>query len=168
MRVHLFGGTSSPSCANFALRRTAQDNEADFDNATIETVQQNFYVDDCLKSVCNEEQAITLASELCELLQRGGFKLTKWLSNSKCVIKSIPESERAENIKDLNFDQLPVERALRVQWSVCSDQFGFKIVIKDRPATRRGILSVVSSVYHPLGFAAPFVLKAKLLLQELC
>ena len=51
MRVHLFGGASSPSCANFALKRTAKDNEADFDPKVIETVQRNFYVDDCLKSV---------------------------------------------------------------------------------------------------------------------
>ena len=34
--------------------------------------------------------------------------------------------------------------------------------------TRRGILSVVSSVYDPLGLAAPFVLPAKRLLQDLC
>ena len=31
-----------------------------------------------------------------------------------------------------------------------------------------GILSVVSSVYDPLGFAAPFILPAKVLLQDLC
>ena len=111
-------------------------------------------MDDCLKSVSSEEEAINLAAQLRELLQRGGFKLTKWLSNSKRVIESIPKSERSENVKDLSFDQLPVERALGVQWSVSSDQFGFKIVFKDRPATRRGILSVVSSVYDPLGFAA--------------
>ena len=49
-----------------------------------------------------------------------------------------------------------------------SDTFGFKISVKDRPATRRGILSVVSSVYDPLGFAAPFTLSAKALFQDLC
>ena len=49
-----------------------------------------------------------------------------------------------------------------------SDTFGFKISVKDRPPTRRGILSVVSSVYDPLGFAAPFTLPAKALLQDLC
>ena len=27
MAAHVFGGTSSPSCSNFALRRTAKDNE---------------------------------------------------------------------------------------------------------------------------------------------
>ena len=31
MTVHLFGGASSPSCANFALKKTAADNRSDFD-----------------------------------------------------------------------------------------------------------------------------------------
>ena len=44
MRVNLFGGASSPSCANFALTKTAQDNKTEFDLQTIETVQHNFYV----------------------------------------------------------------------------------------------------------------------------
>ena len=131
-------------------------------------MKRNFYVDDCLKSVESEDNAIRLTSQLCELLARGGFKLTKWLSNSKKVIESLPESERAAQVKTLDFDKLPVERALGVQWNIASDQFGFSIVIKDRPATRRGILSIVSSVYDPLGFAAPFILNAKLILQDLC
>ena len=33
---------------------------------------------------------------------------------------------------------------------------------------RRGILSIMSSLFDPLGFIAPFIMKAKLLLQELC
>ena len=168
MRVHLFGGASSPSCANFALKRTAEDNKGDFDLQTIETVERNFYVDDCLKSVENEVEAINLAKQLRTLLARGGFNLTKWISNSRKVLESLPQSERAAQVKSMDFDKLPIERALGVQWDVHSDKFGFKIVIKDRPATRRGILSIVSSVYDPLGFVAPFILNAKLILQDLC
>lgn len=168
MRVHLFGGASSPSCANFALKKTARDNEADFNPKVIETVKRNFYVDDCLKSVSEEDEAVDLAKQLRELLGRGGFKLTKWLSNSRKVIESLPESERASIVKNLDFNSWSVERALGVQWNISSDQFCFKIVIKDRPATGRGILSIVSSVYDPLGFAAPFILQAKLILQDLC
>ena len=168
MRVHLFGGASSPSCANFALKKTAKDNQTDFSPKVIETVERNFYVDDCLKSVGREDEAVDLARQLRELLARGGFKLTKWLSNSRKVMESLPESERASILKSLDFNSWAVERALGVQWNISSDQFGFKIVIKDRPATRRGILSIVSSIYDPLGFAAPFIFQAKLILQDLC
>lgn len=83
-------------------------------------------------------------------------------------MESISESERATSAKDLDFNNTPIERALGVQWHVASDTFGFKIIINDRPATRRGILSVVSSIYDPLGFIAPFILSAKLILQDLC
>ena len=50
MLVHLFRGVSSPSCANYALQKTADDNAEHFDEDTIKTVRRNFYVDDCLKS----------------------------------------------------------------------------------------------------------------------
>ena len=49
-----------------------------------------------------------------------------------------------------------------------TDTFQFKIEVQQKPCTRRGILSVINSVYDPLGFLAPFVLPAKLLLTELC
>lgn len=117
MLVHLFGATSSPSCANFALRKTAKDNESEFDPITVETVLSNFYVDDCLKSVSTTNQAIQLTSQLRGLLARGGFRLTKWLFNDQEVLNSIPESERAAAVKNLDFDSL-IQRALGVQWKV--------------------------------------------------
>ena len=168
MRVHLFGGASSPSCANFALRKTAEDNKEEFDTVAIETVNKNFYVDDCLKSTATHAEAIHLASQLRQLLAKGGFRLTKWISNSKEVMESLPESERAPSVKELDFEKAKMERALGLQWNVTSDQFGFKIIVKERPLTRRGILSIVSSIYDPLGFAAPFIFQAKLFLQDLC
>jgi len=68
----------------------------------------------------------------------------------------------------LDFDHTLTERALGVQWYVTPDTFGFKIATKDKPPTRRGILSVISSISDPLGFVAPFHLSAKILLQNLC
>ena len=63
---------------------------------------------------------------------------------------------------------LPIQRALGVLWCVESDQFQFRITLNTKPLTRRGVLSVVSSVYDPFGFVAPFVLSAKKILQDLC
>ena len=38
MEVHLFGATSSPSCCNFALKRTAEDNKGEFPEEVVRTV----------------------------------------------------------------------------------------------------------------------------------
>ncbi|XP_068734748.1 uncharacterized protein [Montipora capricornis] len=65
-------------------------------------------------------------------------------------------------------DLLPMERALGVQWCVESDHLQFRVELKDRPLTRRGILVSVSSIYDPLGLVAPFLLTGKRIVQELC
>lgn len=62
-----FGATSSPSCANFALQQCARDNVGKFNTETVTTVFRNFYVDDCLKSVECEDEALTLAKDLITL-----------------------------------------------------------------------------------------------------
>ena len=133
----VFGCVSSPSCASFALRRTATDNQDQFDEETVETVRKNFYVDDCLKSVQSEQDAVRLAGQLRDLLAKGGFRLTKWLSNSRRVIESVPVSERAGSVKNLDLDHLPVEHALGVQWDVQSDVFRFKIAAKHSTWTQK-------------------------------
>ena len=101
---------------------------------------------------------------------RGGTRLHKFISNSKEVIAKIAPDDRAKGVKDLDLhnDVLPIERALGVQWCVESDTFQFRIVLQDKPLTRRGILSTVSSVYDPLGFLAPVILTGRQILQNLC
>ncbi|KAK0147908.1 hypothetical protein N1851_012369 [Merluccius polli] len=164
MLVHIFGVTSSPSVANFALQKCATDCEDDFGHETAKTVKRNFYVDDCLKSTTDEDTAIKLCADLRSMLARGGFRLTKWSSNSRKFLSSIPEDEKAKGFQDLDFDEdnLPMARALGIQWCAESDQF--KINLKDRPHTRRGLPSLVSSIFDPLGFVAPVVLPAKKIL----
>jgi len=65
-------------------------------------------------------------------------------------------------------DPLPIEHALGVIWCVEDDSFQFRIELKDRPFTRRGVLSTVSSIYDPNGFVAPETLKGKQILQQMC
>ena len=92
--VHLSGAISSPAFANFALRRTVTDNKHCFPGDVINTVKRNFYVD--------ETPAITHAQELQASLSRGGFKLNKWISNSRKVIEAIPAHERCAELKKLD------------------------------------------------------------------
>ena len=67
MMVHLFGRISSPSCADFALNKTAEDNQNEFDAETINTLERNFYVDDCLESAEDEETGVNLVRNFREL-----------------------------------------------------------------------------------------------------
>ena len=170
MTVHLFGATSSPGCANFALKSTADDHEAEFGIAAANFLRNDFYVDDGLKSVGTVQEAVKLIKNTKVMCDKGGFNLHKFVSNSKEVLKEIPESDRADGVRDidLDLDSLPLERTLGVQWCVETDCFQFRIVLQDKPCTRRGILSTISSIFDPLGFVSPLLLQGKSILQELC
>ena len=172
MNVHLFGAVSSPSCANYSLRRCADDVRDDEieDVKSKDVLKKNFYVDDCLRSEESEAVAISRIKDVRFLCTQGGFHLTQFICNKRGVLETIPEEERAKEVKmlDLHSDQLPIDRALGVQWSVENDEFGFRIILNEKPLTRRGILSTISTVYDPLGFAAPVLLPGKKILQDLC
>ena len=157
-------------CATFALRKIAEDNASLFDDEVIQAVRRNFYVDDLLKAVEDTDKAIAMQKHLGNLLARGGFHLSKWVSNSRYVLETIPECERSKELKNIHLkeDKLPIERALGLKWNVETDKFTFNISAKDQPSTRRGILSTISSIYDLLGFISPYILKAKLILQRLC
>ena len=132
-------------------------------------MQNNFYVDDLLKSVAQEDQAIQLIKNVKAMCLSGGFKLTKFLSDNKRVLQSIPKKERRIGVKDKDLvPDLPSEQALGVLWNTETDNFGFKVTLKQKPMTRRGLLSIISSVYDPLDLAAPFLLQGKLINQEFC
>ncbi|XP_028413873.1 uncharacterized protein LOC114536722 [Dendronephthya gigantea] len=152
MLVHIFGAKSSPCCANKALLQTADDNETKYGKDVADIVRHNFYVDDLLKSTGTVEDATRLARNLIDLLAEGGFRLTKFMSNRKEVLKSIPSKERATPALDLDLNKLPISRTLGLCWDADSDEFYFSSIKTDKPSTKRGILSVVSSLFDPLGF----------------
>ena len=121
MKVHVFGAKSSPTCAIYALQQTAKDHAASYPAEVVQTVLQNFYMDDCLKSVPTVGQAVELAERLTDLLKRGGFRLRKWLSNDKRVLSKIPSEERSSALVNLkNFDNC-CEQVLGIQWDVHKD-----------------------------------------------
>jgi len=89
-------------------------------------VRRNFNVNDLLRSIAAENAAVSLVSQLCSLLKQGGFHLTKWLSNNRNVLASIPVAERSMSAAlDLSPDL--TERVLGVLWDVDKDLFGFKV-----------------------------------------
>ena len=167
MRTHVFGAKSSPCCAAFALRQTANDNLTNAAEEVVETVVSDIYVDDWCKSCATTQEAIDLIEQLRSLLGSGGFRLTKFVSNSRQVLRSVPEEDLGPNV-DLSADQLPVQKALGIVWEPTSDVFKVRVDVKERPCTRRGLLSMIGQTYDPLGVIQPFLLPVRQLLQEAC
>ena len=167
MTVHLFGKADSPCIAAWALKRTATDNRTEFENDVCEVVSKNFYVDDCLFSVPTTERAIKASLQLIQLLQKGNFLLTKFVSNVKEVLSAIPAEERT--VKSLDLDKLPIERPLGLQWDTETDTFGVKVALSSKQMnddTRRGCLSTINSTFDPLGMIGPVLLPAKRVMQK--
>ena len=170
MNVHLFGAASSPGCANFGLKYIASENEGQFGTGAADFVRRNFYVDDGLRSVDAIPRAVEHVNNAREMCSEGALSRHKFVSNNRELMESVPQSERAKDVDslDLTFEDLPVERALGIQWCIQSDEFNFRITLKDRPLTWRGVLSTVASLFDPFGFLAPFVLRGKQILQHAC
>ena len=167
MKVHLFGASSSPSCAAFCLRQTVVMYGDKYSEKTADTIRRNFYVDDCLVSCETPERAITLIKEMMELLKACGFRLTKWMSNHPEVNLAIPEKDRSSALTSLPLDGSVSDRVLGVHWDVGEDSFRIISNVICREATRRGILATSHSIFDPLGFLAPVLIEPKLLLREL-
>ena len=128
--VHIFGATDSPCVANSTLKRTANDNEKDFDAITVQTLRSNFYVDDLLKTVPTPATATRLVGQLIELCAKGGFNLTKFKSNDRNVLAQIPVEKRAVPALDLDLDELPVNRAIGVECNIALDKFSFTAMLR--------------------------------------
>ena len=124
-------------------------------------------MDDVRLSSPTPAETSNLAKQLIDILATGGFRLTKWVSNSREVLLCLPKSELASGVVDLDRNDLPQERVLGVKWCLQQDTLFLNPLKQDFPDTKRGILSATSSVFDPLGLAAPYVIKAKLILQEL-
>ena len=110
MCVHVFGRASSPGCCNYILQRTVLDNVLSYSKEATNTLLRNCYMDDVLKSVPSVRDALTLIQEVTDLCKRGGFKLTKFISNKKDVLFQIPDAFKRDGAKDKDLiGSLPIE-----------------------------------------------------------
>ena len=166
MKVHVFGASSSPSCAIYGLTKLASDYGDDYPLAR-RFIQDHFYVDDGLVSTDSTDEAVKMAKQAVAMCKRANIRLCKFSSTSNIVLDQLPCSEHAKgsNAHDL----LPMaSSALGVNWTVENDEFSFRLELKDTPLSKRGILSTVSSIYDPLGLVAPILLQGKQILKEIC
>ena len=75
------------------LKRTSIDGEDQFEKTATETLQDNFYVDDLLKSLDNKREAMNFIKNVKAICASGGFRLNNFLSSS------VDGADRREGVK---------------------------------------------------------------------
>ena len=117
---HILGIKDSPTCANYALQRTARDNFNQYREAT-KAVLENFYMDDNLNSVESPERALNRSKELVHLLHLGGFKLTKFVSNVPNLADRIDGSPQSTEPKVIASSKEDSSHVLGLKWDSCCE-----------------------------------------------
>ena len=167
MTSHLFGGIWCASSSTYALRRLLHD-FPDASEDVKDVILNSFYVDDCLFSTSCKSEAIQKIQNTALLLQKGGFRLTKFVANDRNLLKSVSDeslSDDSSKSKDLSTGIN--SKVLGVKWDIVDDKFYFDVNVKlETNVTKRHILSVTSSIFDPLGFVNPIVVSGRLLFQE--
>lgn len=123
-------------------------------------------MDDGLKSLPSSSEAIDL------MKNEGNLRLHKVASNKEEVMSAFASDDLAKDLKafkdlDIGNDQLPVQRSLGLNWDLMSDTFTFRATAAKKPYTRRGILSVINSLYDSLGLVAPVTIWGKMILRKI-
>ncbi|KRX99469.1 hypothetical protein T4E_2821 [Trichinella pseudospiralis] len=124
----------------------------------------NMYVDDLATSCESPAEARTLATQLEELMASGGFHLHKWASNEPAALRAIPTERRSTETRGCLW------KTLGIYWDRSRDHLSFippRIPSRDGRDSKRQMLSTASSIFDPMGFLAPFMVRAKILFQSL-
>ena len=163
----VFGGNSSPFLAHFVTQYNAKENAEQLPLAS-EAVLKSTYMDDTLDSVRNNQTAIELYEQLVELWEKVKMHARKWMSNSSLVLEHIPEKDHAEGIK-LDGSSLPHCKTLGVLWKAKYDCFGFDAVasFNQDKVTKRTVISKLATIFDPLGFLSPYIIRGKIIMQKL-
>jgi hypothetical protein len=140
----------------------------------LRALKENLYVDDLLEGNDCLEQLIKLRQELSRLMESGGFKLRKWISNSAEVLQTIPEAERhpsdvilgkAEgSVADYTTGEL---KALGIVYDPIEDTMGYPRYSLKHATTKKGVVANIAHLFDPRGWLAPFCMMAKIFLQKL-
>ena len=167
MRRLTFGVTSSPYLASRVLLQLADDYERECPRAA-KIIRSCFYVDDCLTGASTTEEAQELQQELVQIFKFGCMNLCKWRTNSTELLETIPVELR-ESKMELITAPSDQAKALGVHWNTELDTMHVTTPQVDMTstATKRLVSSTVARIFDLMGWHAPAVIPAKIILQQL-
>ena len=163
-----FGISASSFAANMAVKQNALDFALKYPLAA-KIVDESFYVDDALTGADTVDEAIETQTQLQGLFSEAGFLLRKWNSNESAVLKHISPDLLESNSTRVISDPEEYTKTLGLEWNTSLDHF--RLTVADLPplenVTKRLLVSDIAKTFDVLGWFAPSIIKAKILLQRL-
>ncbi|XP_020715832.2 uncharacterized protein LOC101455054 [Ceratitis capitata] len=173
--VMIFGAACSPCAAHYIKTVNALEHRSDHKNVSraVKSILEHHYVDDMVDSFGSVEEAITVSEMVRAIHLKAGFELRNFASNSQKVMSEIGGKEITRAISKK--EGVLVEKVLGLFWQSSTDCFRFQlkfnkvdaaVINGTRFPTKRELLSVVMSIFDPLGFLCNFVVGAKVIMRE--
>ena len=151
----------------------------------VDRIDHSLYIDDLVSGSANVSEAFELYKLSKHIMQRGGFNLRKWNSNSVELLKLIQQSEPCLSLHSLSdnedklkkYPELPevdgMCKLLGINWYHLRDEFAFDFSevlnhVNKLPKTKRSVLKLTASLFDPLRLLSPFVVTLKVMFQDLC
>ena len=156
----VFGVTSS----QFLLNGIAQSRGSKYkkiDSEFARKVKNHFYVDDLDTGVYSTEEGFDFHKKIKVRFLEASFNIGKWQKNGKNLCKVINLYKKNEGVNSgveiNNVSSANDEKVLGLYWDHEEDINGLKIneVFKEAVniiPTKRNILCVIASVYHPVSY----------------
>jgi len=176
----VFGLRPSPAVLGSVVEQHVQKYRSEYPQI-VDVIDHSLYIDDLVSGGANVSEAFTLYKVAKHIMQRGGFNLRKWNSNSVRLLRLIGQSEPSITSCPLGNDEdnspeSPVSsmhKLLGINWDNLKDEFAFDFsellhLVSKLPKTKRLLLKLTASLFDPLGLLSPLVITLKLMFQDLC
>ncbi|XP_050340495.1 uncharacterized protein LOC126766847 [Bactrocera neohumeralis] len=167
LKTVTFGINCAPYLAIRTLLQLADDVESSLPVAS-NILRKCMYVDDVLAGGHSIEAAIKARNEIRTALESAGFPLRKWTANCGRILQGLPK-DHLLNKEFLDFEDTSDVKALGIRWNAHTDFFYFKTkpILSPESYTKRAILSDIAKLFDPLGWLAPIIVTAKMIMQHI-
>lgn len=157
-----FGTANAPYIAIRVLKELAERVKKEHPQAA-SIIESHMYMDDTVGGAHSLNDMFQIYHDLMTVFNRSKFNIRKWCSNSSELLSMIPEADKEAQAVHSHV------KALGIGWSPKTDTFSFKLSIPmdTIPRTKRELTSDIASLFDPLGWISPVVIRAKHLLQLL-
>ncbi|XP_066599999.1 uncharacterized protein [Prorops nasuta] len=159
-----YGTTSAPYLAIRTLIQLASDEGHRYPLGAHCLTNQT-YVDDVFSGANNLDDAMKIRDQLIDILHSAGIKLDKWAANNPELLPGISNIDQGKII-----DVDKTVKTLGLLWQPLNDSFSFNtrcLYDSSKEMTKRAVLSFLARLFDPLGWLAPIIVRAKILIQDL-